>query len=304
MMWEHAWNPADRINRARRGAEASRQTQETPPRRGDGLPVGFTGLTVADVPRLLRGLALVATGVETVLLPRRAVSDTTALNPAVAVTVRGENTITPRLGARAPDRLTGRVAALQDRLSARSAPLTSGVVAATIRARQARDVARQTVTTARTRAALVTTGHLVPQSGSARRVALGGLLGVGVLAVLLSPLRDWVWGRVRRTRSGTDGPDTTSLVQTAQQDASRTPTDTSELDDATLVDKVESAIFRDPALPKGRININAERGRVVLRGEVDQPEQISALEVAVRQVSGVKDVENLLHLPGTSVPQS
>jgi len=67
---------------------------------------------------------------------------------------------------------------------------------------------------------------------------------------------------------------------------------------------VESAIFRDPAVPKGQININAERGRVVLRGEVDQSEQISALEAAARQVPGVTDVENLLHIPGTPAPQS
>ena len=67
---------------------------------------------------------------------------------------------------------------------------------------------------------------------------------------------------------------------------------------------MESAIFRDPAVPKGRININAERGRVVLRGEVDQVEQISALEAAARQMLGVTDVENLLHIPGTPAPQS
>jgi len=147
-------------------------------------------------------------------------------------------------------------------------------------------------------------------SGAARRVALGALLGVGILAVLLSPLRAWVWGRVRRMRSATDGQDTISLVQTAQQGetvqqgAPGTPGGTSAVDDATLVDKVESAIFRDPAVPKGRITINAERGRVVLRGEVDQSEQISALDAAARQVPGVKDVENLLHLPGTPTPQS
>src|SRR5688500_10129490 len=39
-------------------------------------------------------------------------------------------------------------------------------------------------------------------------------------------------------------------------------------DDATLARKVETEIFRDSDVPKGDIVVNAERGRVVLRGEV------------------------------------
>jgi hypothetical protein len=69
--------------------------------------------------------------------------------------------------------------------------------------------------------------------------------------------------------------------------------------DATLARKVESELFRDPDIPKGRININVEHGRVVLRGELDHPEQISAIEETVRKIPGVLEVENLLHLPGT-----
>ena len=75
-----------------------------------------------------------------------------------------------------------------------------------------------------------------------------------------------------------------------------------ELDDRTLVDKVESIVFRDREVPKGRINVNAENGVVFLRGEVDRPELVDALEARVRKVSGVRGVENLLHLPGTRPP--
>jgi osmotically-inducible protein OsmY len=57
-------------------------------------------------------------------------------------------------------------------------------------------------------------------------------------------------------------------------------------------------------MPKGRVSLNAERGRVFLRGEVDDPDLIEALEAAVRRVRGVKDVESLLHLPGTPAPTS
>jgi hypothetical protein len=69
--------------------------------------------------------------------------------------------------------------------------------------------------------------------------------------------------------------------------------------DATLVDKIRSEVFRDPDLPKGAININAENGVVILRGEVDRPELIEELERKVRKVRGVEGVENLLHVPGT-----
>ncbi|MGH2356066.1 MAG: BON domain-containing protein [Chloroflexota bacterium] len=76
------------------------------------------------------------------------------------------------------------------------------------------------------------------------------------------------------------------------------------LDDATLAQKVETEIFRDPAVPKGQINVNAENGVVVLRGELDHPERIKALEAEARRVPGVKGVENLLHLPGTPARMS
>ena len=72
--------------------------------------------------------------------------------------------------------------------------------------------------------------------------------------------------------------------------------------DATLVDKVRSEVLRDAEMPKGSININAENGVVILRGEVERPELIDELERKVRKVHGVERVENLLHLPG-SPPQ-
>lgn len=70
-----------------------------------------------------------------------------------------------------------------------------------------------------------------------------------------------------------------------------------ELDDATLVDKVESIVFRKHDVPKGQININAENGVVFLRGQVEDPGLVETLETRVRKVRGVKDVENLLHTP-------
>jgi osmotically-inducible protein OsmY len=73
-------------------------------------------------------------------------------------------------------------------------------------------------------------------------------------------------------------------------------------DDVTLTRKVETEIFRDAEIPKGQINVNAENGKVYLRGEVGKPELIKDLEKRARKVQGVQDVENLLHLPGSEAP--
>ncbi len=72
--------------------------------------------------------------------------------------------------------------------------------------------------------------------------------------------------------------------------------------DAALTEKLETELFRDPSVPKGKININAEHGVVVLRGEVDTPEQQALLEERARRVPGVADVQNLLHLPNQPAP--
>jgi osmotically-inducible protein OsmY len=73
-------------------------------------------------------------------------------------------------------------------------------------------------------------------------------------------------------------------------------------DDVTLARKVETEIFRDADVPKGQVNVNAENGKIVLRGEVEQPEMIKDLEKRTKKVQGVVEVENLLHTPGTPAP--
>ena len=64
-------------------------------------------------------------------------------------------------------------------------------------------------------------------------------------------------------------------------------------DDATLRDRVESELFRDPEVPKGRMNIDAAAGVVTLRGTVD-PALVEDLAERVGAVEGVVRVENLL----------
>jgi osmotically-inducible protein OsmY len=73
-------------------------------------------------------------------------------------------------------------------------------------------------------------------------------------------------------------------------------------DDATLTSRVESELFRPADIPKGQLNVNVQHGVVQLRGEVPRPEMIEALVDRARRIAGVRDVENLLHLPGSRAP--
>jgi osmotically-inducible protein OsmY len=77
-----------------------------------------------------------------------------------------------------------------------------------------------------------------------------------------------------------------------------------DYDDQTLKAKVESEVFRPADAPKGDVNVNVENGVVYLRGQVERPELIDDLESRVRAVQGVREVENLLHVPGTQAPTS
>lgn len=75
-----------------------------------------------------------------------------------------------------------------------------------------------------------------------------------------------------------------------------------QLDEVELAHKVETEIFRDGTIDKGRLNINAERDVVFLRGTAPTLEEITGIEDRVRKVEGVRHVVNLLHLPGTTAP--
>lgn len=75
-----------------------------------------------------------------------------------------------------------------------------------------------------------------------------------------------------------------------------------DYDDVTLSRKVETELFREADAPKGRVDVNVQNGVVQLRGEVLSAQMIDDLVTRARAVQGVRDVENLLHLPGTPAP--
>jgi osmotically-inducible protein OsmY len=73
-------------------------------------------------------------------------------------------------------------------------------------------------------------------------------------------------------------------------------------DDARLARKVESELARLDDAPREKISVNSAEGVVQLRGEADSQQLIDTLAERARTVEGVRDVENLLHLPGAEAP--
>jgi gas vesicle protein len=67
--------------------------------------------------------------------------------------------------------------------------------------------------------------------------------------------------------------------------------------EVVLVDRVMSQVFRDPELPKGSVNVDAEGTTVFLRGSVENEKLVAEIEKRVRAVEGVDDVVNLINQP-------
>jgi osmotically-inducible protein OsmY len=116
--------------------------------------------------------------------------------------------------------------------------------------------------------------------------------------------RDWTLARIRRLGrlARRRGRYVASQATGAWQRQIHQHAPATQPDDATLAHKVESTIFRDPAVPKGQIVVNAENGVVYLRGEVPEQSMLDALVERTRAVQGVLGVESLLHLPGEQAP--
>ena len=84
--------------------------------------------------------------------------------------------------------------------------------------------------------------------------------------------------------------------------AAATSEETPPPNDQALAEKVKSEVLGDPEVPKDKINIDVSDGIVALRGEVEDREVMQALDAKARGVTGVREVQNLLHLPGEPPP--
>jgi hypothetical protein len=74
------------------------------------------------------------------------------------------------------------------------------------------------------------------------------------------------------------------------------------LDDVTIARKVETTIFRDIDVDKGKVDVNVAERVVWLRGEVASQDLIKELEARATGVTEVRRVENLLHVPEAPAP--
>lgn len=148
-------------------------------------------------------------------------------------------------------------------------------------------------------------------SGGKRSLLLGG--GGAALMYFFDPqmgrtrrakLQDRIGAFVRRQARRTEAK-TAYLAGQAEGARHRTAgagSGSAPPNDPALVAKVESEVFAGSGFPKDRININAENGIVVLRGSLDSAEEIHGFEQSVRGVTGVVEVQNLMHVPGEPAP--
>jgi osmotically-inducible protein OsmY len=145
-----------------------------------------------------------------------------------------------------------------------------------------------------------------------KRLAPGAAIGA-LLAFFLDPqsgarrrntTRDRVLATFRRggRKTARAGRAVAAEAYGVAQKAQHLREEPKEFDDATLADKVQSEIFREADIPKGQISVNAQDGVIQLRGELPSEEMIEDLVSRARDVQGVRDVENLLHLPGQPAP--
>lgn len=170
--------------------------------------------------------------------------------------------------------------------------------------------ARETAETTRSRARLAVHGSDRPSFGAVILAGLLGAAGGAIASLLLDPDR----GRSRRARLIDQGAATvrravrggeqavnrvqsTVAGRMAAMRAERSP-QARPIDDATLTDRVRSIVFRDDGIPKGDLNVNVERGIVVLRGEIPDDAMRARIVSEVEAVDGVWSVRDLLHLPG------
>jgi osmotically-inducible protein OsmY len=127
-----------------------------------------------------------------------------------------------------------------------------------------------------------------PQSGKLRR----------------NTARDRVLALFRRggRRAARAGRGIAAETYGVKQKATHLREEPKTFDDQTLKSKIESEVFRPADAPKGQVDVNVEDGVVYLRGQVERRDVVEELERRVRSVQGVKDDENLLHLPGSEAP--
>jgi BON domain len=125
-------------------------------------------------------------------------------------------------------------------------------------------------------------------------VAFGARQAINITQFAIRMGSSWIEGLTGRGGSAEQPVDDRPVRRSSPQPK--------PLDDVAVTRKVETHIFRDASVPKGKIDVNTVEGVVWLRGEAKTPEMIKRLEREARSIPEVRKVENLLHLPKTPAP--
>jgi osmotically-inducible protein OsmY len=106
----------------------------------------------------------------------------------------------------------------------------------------------------------------------------------------------------KRGAAGTRAKAQSKRPATRTRASARPKPEPKPLDDVTIARKVESTIFRDIEVDKGKVDVNVAERVVWLRGEVESQDLINELEARATGIIEVRRVENLLHVPETPAP--
>jgi hypothetical protein len=144
------------------------------------------------------------------------------------------------------------------------------------------------------------------------RLVLGGVIGAG-LAYFYDPdrgrgrrteARDRLGGLVRRTERRADRARRRVEAERfgIEQRMRHPEPERTFVEDRTLADRIRSEAFGAAGFPSERVSVDVQEGVVYLRGQVERPDEVHAVEDAVRTVAGVSEVRNLLHTAGSPPP--
>jgi LysM repeat protein len=104
------------------------------------------------------------------------------------------------------------------------------------------------------------------------------------------------------TVSATPPPDPSAPTAIEKQAGSRSVAE--KLADASIEAKVKRALIREPALRVFPFRPTAVDGHLVLRGDVNTPDQYRRAERVAERVKGVRDVTNRLTMGGRTVTEA
>ena len=74
------------------------------------------------------------------------------------------------------------------------------------------------------------------------------------------------------------------------------------MDDTTIAQRIRSEVLGRPNLDAREVIVDVEEGVARLRGQLDDTERIESVVEETRKIPGVRDIENLIHLPDTPAP--